>query len=58
MRMRVEVEETAEVVPVAGLGALGLGVAVVPVEQVVVEGAAALPTICPGSLRTYHHRSH
>ena len=49
-------EETAEVVPVAGLGALGLGVAVVPVGQVVVEAAVALPTTRHRSLRKYYHQ--
>jgi hypothetical protein len=46
VRMQAEMEETAEAVPEVGLGDLGLGVAVVPVEQVVVEGAVVLPTTC------------
>jgi hypothetical protein len=55
--MRAEVEERGEAVPGVGLEALGLGVAVVPVGQVVVEGAVARPTTRERSRHKYRHRS-
>ena len=56
--MPAEVGETAEAVPVVGPGAPGPGVAVVPVEQVVVGAAVALPTTRQRSQHTYRGRSY
>ena len=58
MRMRAEVEERVEAVPGVGLEDLGPGVAVVPVGQVVVEGAVVLPTTRARSLHNYLQWSH
>jgi hypothetical protein len=54
-RMRAEVEERVEAVPVVALGVLDPGAVVVPVARVVVEveAAVALPTTRHRSLR--HH---
>ena len=58
IRMRAEVEERVEAVPGVGLEDLGPGVAVVPVGQVVVEGAVVLPTTRARSLHNYLQWSH